>query len=115
MLGFVSVLPGAFSCYRFAALLNDGATGQGPLATYLAGEFGERQKNLSEMSMVYRPMVNDVEAAKDEARARVNRQPDGLVVRNSYLAEDRILCWELVSKTGEVSRVSEHLQTGSGC
>ncbi|KAK0566975.1 hypothetical protein OC861_002936 [Tilletia horrida] len=105
VLGFVSVLPGAFSCYRFAALLNDGATGQGPLATYLAGEFGERQKNLSEMSMVYRPMVNDVEAAKNEARARVNNQPDGLVVRNSYLAEDRILCWELVSKKGERNKL----------
>ncbi|CAD6884343.1 unnamed protein product [Tilletia laevis] len=105
VLGFVSVLPGAFSCYRFAALLNDPATGRGPLATYLAGEFGERQKNLSEMHAVYRPMVNDVEIAKAEARAKVNRQPDGLVTRNSYLAEDRILCWELVSKQGERNKL----------
>ncbi|KAE8222510.1 hypothetical protein CF319_g4309 [Tilletia indica] len=105
VLGFVSVLPGAFSCYRFAALLNDPATGRGPLATYLAGEFGERQKNLSEMNAVYRPMVNDVEIAKAEARAKVNRQPDGLVTRNSYLAEDRILCWELVSKQGERNKL----------
>ncbi|KAL9940755.1 hypothetical protein V8E36_000243 [Tilletia maclaganii] len=103
--GFVSVLPGAFSCYRFSALLNDPVTGQGPLATYLLGEFGERQKNLSEMNAVYRPMVNDAEVAKSEARARVNRQPDGLVVRNSYLAEDRILCWELVSKNGEKNKL----------
>ncbi|KAK0527225.1 hypothetical protein OC842_004943 [Tilletia horrida] len=105
VLGFVSVLPGAFSCYRFAALLNDPVTGHGPLSVYLAGEFGERQKNLSEMNMVYRPMVNDVEMAKAEARAKVNRQPDGLVTRNSYLAEDRILCWELVSKKGERNKL----------
>lgn len=35
--GFISVLPGAFSAYRYVALQND-KTGQGPLEKYFAGE-----------------------------------------------------------------------------
>src|SRR6201992_760132 len=35
--GFISVLPGAFSAYRFIALQND-AQGHGPLEKYFAGE-----------------------------------------------------------------------------
>lgn len=63
--GFISVLPGAFSAYRYVALQND-KTGQGPLEKYFAGE-------------------------KMHANA-------GVFTANMYLAEDRILCFELVSK-----------------
>jgi chitin synthase len=63
--GFISVLPGAFSAYRWVALQND-KTGQGPLQKYFAGE-------------------------KMHANA-------GVFTANMYLAEDRILCFELVFK-----------------
>ena len=35
--GYITVLPGAFSAYRFIALQND-ATGEGPLQKYFLGE-----------------------------------------------------------------------------
>jgi chitin synthase len=63
--GFISVLPGAFSAYRYVALQND-KNGEGPLEKYFKGE-----------SM--------------HAEA-------GVFTANMYLAEDRILCFELVSK-----------------
>lgn len=66
--GFISVLPGAFSAYRYTALLND-HLGQGPLASYFKGE-----------------ILEDSNA--------------GIFERNMYLAEDRILCFELVAKRG---------------
>jgi chitin synthase len=64
--GFISVLPGAFSAYRFIALQND-KTGQGPLEKYFAGE-------------------------------NLHGAGAGVFTANMYLAEDRILCFELVSK-----------------
>jgi chitin synthase len=63
--GFISVLPGAFSAYRYIALQND-KSGHGPLEKYFAGE-------------------------KMHASA-------GIFTANMYLAEDRILCFELVAK-----------------
>lgn len=63
--GFISVLPGAFSAYRYTALQND-KRGEGPLEKYFAGE-------------------------KMHANA-------GIFAANMYLAEDRILCFELVAK-----------------
>lgn len=65
--GFISVLPGAFSAYRYIALQND-KTGTGPLEKYFRGE----------------KMHGDVNA--------------GVFSSNMYLAEDRILCFELVAK-----------------
>ncbi|KAJ3133279.1 Chitin synthase, class 2 [Irineochytrium annulatum] len=62
--GYISVLPGAFSAYRFKALQGE------PLDCYFKGEHLEE----------YSP--NDVRQA------------------NMYLAEDRILCFELVVKSG---------------
>ncbi|KAF9398393.1 Chitin synthase, class 1 [Mortierella sp. AD011] len=66
--GYISVLPGAFSAYRYSALQND-AKGNGPLASYFKGE------NQS----------GDI---------------DNIFSANMYLAEDRILCFELVAKRG---------------
>lgn len=69
--GYISVLPGAFSAYRFKAL-KDTAPGVGPLSSYFKGET----------------------LHGDAANA-------GIFEANMYLAEDRILCFELVAKRGE--------------
>ncbi|KAJ8097494.1 chitin synthase-domain-containing protein [Lipomyces tetrasporus] len=65
--GFISVLPGAFSAYRYIALQND-VNGQGPLEKYFKGE--------------------------------TLHSNAGIFTANMYLAEDRILCFELVAKRG---------------
>ncbi|KIO23871.1 glycosyltransferase family 2 protein [Tulasnella calospora MUT 4182] len=66
--GYISVLPGAFSAYRYIALQND-STGEGPLQKYFLGE-------------------------------KMHGADADIFTANMYLAEDRILCWELVSKRG---------------
>ncbi|KAI7902650.1 chitin synthase 1 [Cokeromyces recurvatus] len=70
--GYISVLPGAFSAYRYAALKND-VNGHGPLEKYFMGE--------------------DLHAT--------NSAKSNLFEANMYLAEDRILCFELVAKKNE--------------
>lgn len=67
--GYISVLPGALSAYRYIALKN-GPDGTGPLHSYFLGE--------------------KLEGGKAD-----------VFTSNMYLAEDRILCWELVAKKGE--------------
>ncbi|PSS29682.1 hypothetical protein PHLCEN_2v2830 [Hermanssonia centrifuga] len=69
--GYISVLPGAFSAYRYKALQN-GPDGNGPLASYFKGE--------------------EMHGGSSGA---------GLFERNMYLAEDRILCFEIVTKKRE--------------
>jgi chitin synthase len=64
--GFISVLPGAFSAYRYVALQND-KNGHGPLESYFKGE-------------------------------TLHGAGAGVFTANMYLAEDRILCFELVTK-----------------
>lgn len=66
--GYITVLPGAFSAYRYIALQND-STGTGPLQKYFLGE-------------------------------KMHGAGADIFTANMYLAEDRILCWELVSKRG---------------
>lgn len=66
--GYISVLPGAFSAYRYEALQND-AMGHGPLSTYFKGE-----------------------------KLYGGRSDADIFTKNMYLAEDRVLCWELVTK-----------------
>lgn len=67
--GYITVLPGALSAYRYYALQND-ATGHGPLSQYFKGE-------------------------------SMHGQDADVFTANMYLAEDRILCWELVAKRDE--------------
>jgi chitin synthase len=73
--GFISVLPGAFSAYRFIALQN------GPLQKYFVGE----------------------------------KMPEnaGIFANNMYLAEDRILCFELVAKRN-AKWVLAYIQSAKG-
>ncbi|CAO3669386.1 unnamed protein product [Umbelopsis vinacea] len=65
--GYISVLPGAFSAYRYIALQND-VNGQGPLEKYFLGE----------------TLHGGIKS--------------GIFEANMYLAEDRILCYELIAK-----------------
>ncbi|KAI9682716.1 MAG: Chitin synthase, class 2 [Trizodia sp. TS-e1964] len=67
--GYITVLPGALSAYRYHALQND-STGHGPLSQYFKGE-------------------------------TLQGQDADVFTANMYLAEDRILCWELVAKRDE--------------
>ncbi|KAM0748706.1 glycosyltransferase family 2 protein [Meredithblackwellia eburnea MCA 4105] len=69
--GYISVLPGAFSAYRYKALLND-SHGHGPLATYFLGEKMHEAGNVA-----------------------------SLAASNQYLAEDRVLCFEIIAKKNE--------------
>lgn len=84
--GFISVLPGAFSAYRYVALQND-VNGKGPLEKYFKGEFlhGSGELDPSDDELQYKNQM------KEEA---------GIFTSNMYLAEDRILCYELVAKRG---------------
>ncbi|CAI8500435.1 unnamed protein product [Pichia kudriavzevii] len=65
--GYISVLPGALSAYRYSALKNH-PDGTGPLQAYFHGETQDTAENA------------DIFSA------------------NMYLAEDRVLAWELVAK-----------------
>eukprot|EP00906_Rhabdomonas_costata_P026635 RCo037944 len=68
VLGFISVLPGAFSAYRYKALTEpDCDNGESPLNKYFAG---------------------------------MHTQDLGPFMSNIYLAEDRILCFELMARHG---------------
>ncbi|KAJ7500249.1 glycosyltransferase family 2 protein [Mycena galericulata] len=71
--GYITVLPGAFSAYRYRALLNSPYEPEetSPLASYFDSEGMQGNLNV------------------------------GLFKRNMYLAEDRILCFELVTKRGQ--------------
>ncbi|KAG0165864.1 Chitin synthase, class 2 [Apophysomyces sp. BC1015] len=66
VLGYIQVLPGAFSAYRYAAIQNS-QDGVGPLQKYFLGE-------------------------------ELHGSDAGIFEANMYLAEDRILCYELVAK-----------------
>ncbi|KAH9942456.1 chitin synthase-domain-containing protein [Epithele typhae] len=66
LFGYIGVLPGAFSAYRYIALQND-QYGLGPLASYFKGEV-------------------------------LHGRDTDIFTSNMYLAEDRILCFELVAK-----------------
>jgi chitin synthase len=75
--GYITVLPGALSAYRYIALKNQD-DGTGPLASYFKGE----------------DLLSNDKASHDNSKTN-------FFEANMYLAEDRILCWELVAKKGE--------------
>lgn len=79
--GYIAVLPGAFSAYRYTALQND-VNGHGPLEKYFKGETLHASTSSSD---------------GDQHR----HDGSGLFEANMYLAEDRILCFELVAKKDE--------------
>lgn len=79
LFGYISVLPGALSAYRYIALRNH-EDGTGPLALYFKGE--------------------DLLKSGLEAAVKKNSKSN-FFEANMYLAEDRILCWELVAKKDE--------------
>ncbi|EJD48602.1 putativechitin synthase [Auricularia subglabra TFB-10046 SS5] len=70
--GYVSVLPGAFSAYRFRAILGR------PLEQYFHGDH----------SLADRLGKKGIHGM-------------GIFTKNMFLAEDRILCFELVAKAGD--------------
>ncbi|CAG8557199.1 23792_t:CDS:2 [Dentiscutata erythropus] len=75
--GYITVLPGAFSAYRYIALQNTknvNGEEEGPLASYFKGEINDEKK--------------------------VDKKEESIFTANMYLAEDRILCFELVAKRG---------------
>ena len=90
MFGYISVLPGAFSAYRYRALQNS-PNGKGPLASYFKGETmhggGPNGAGLFGMSPIIAIFLQFADRLCQE--------------RNMYLAEDRILCFEIVTKKRE--------------
>ncbi|KAI9091744.1 chitin synthase-domain-containing protein [Phlyctochytrium arcticum] len=75
--GYIGVLPGAFSAYRYAALL-DNMPNRGPLASYFKGE-----------------RRDDIAPTADGS---TGNSPTEVFLSNLFLAEDRILALELVAK-----------------
>ncbi|KAG7665026.1 CHS1 [[Candida] subhashii] len=78
--GYISVLPGALSAYRYIALKDHEDGSGGPLTSYFKGE--------------------DLLSAHDNKENKENTKSN-FFEANMYLAEDRILCWELVSKKND--------------
>ncbi|CAO3626245.1 unnamed protein product [Cunninghamella blakesleeana] len=79
--GYISVLPGAFSAYRYSALLND-IHGQGPLQKYFLGE----------------PSSLITKDNHPQQKQQQNEFDSDIFTKNMYLAEDRILCFEVIAK-----------------
>ncbi|KAI8071512.1 glycosyltransferase family 2 protein [Gongronella butleri] len=86
--GYISVLPGAFSAYRYAALQND-YLGQGPLQKYFMGEHPHNDNE---------PQMSSNTGTDVAVRPK---KKDNIFTANMYLAEDRILCFELLAKKHE--------------
>ena len=89
--GYISVLPGAFSAYRYKALLNT-ANGQGPLASYFLGE--KMHEPGAHAASVFDSYVDATPYFGESFFT-------SLIYSNMYLAEDRILCFEIVTKKRE--------------
>ncbi|KAK7202813.1 glycosyltransferase family 2 protein [Myxozyma melibiosi] len=80
--GFISVLPGAFSAYRYTALLRGG------FQISPAGD--AKLENVNEYGPLDKYFLGET----------IHTSNAGIFTKNMYLAEDRILCYELVSKRG---------------
>ena len=86
------MLPGAFSAYRYKALLN-GPDGKGPLASYFKGETMHAGGSGAGLFGQY---PNTTGTGFEYSSRKFS-----LIERNMYLAEDRILCFEIVTKKHE--------------
>jgi hypothetical protein len=73
--GYITVLPGAFSAYRYIALQND-ARGEGPLQKYFLGETLVRRLTLSHFPTL--------------SHFRKHGAGADIFTANMYLAEDRV-------------------------
>ncbi|CAK7898160.1 chitin synthase 1 [[Candida] anglica] len=80
LFGYISVLPGALSAYRYIALKNH-EDGTGPLASYFKGE--------------------DLLNQDDSSHKKKKNSKTNFFEANMYLAEDRVLCWELIAKRND--------------
>ena len=102
--GFISVLPGAFSAYRYEALLN--VNGEGPLEKYFKGEYLHQNSHIGGSSGAGAGAGGEGEEEDDEREIKErNFEEAGIFTSNMYLAEDRILCFELVAKRGHKYRL----------
>lgn len=103
--GYISVLPSAFCAYRYEAILGE------PLAMYLNGRLGN--KGVSSVSQITEAANDNATVSRngrfwDRLWARLSTEKDlnaskeltlaELFQRNMYLAEDRVLCFEIVTK-----------------
>jgi chitin synthase len=82
--GYITVLPGAFSAYRYIALQND-QLGEGPLQKYFLGE-----KMHGAGADIF---TANMYLAEDRVGTELNKMMSPLILV-------QILCWELVSKRG---------------
>ena len=78
MFGYITVLPGAFSAYRYIALQND-ARGEGPLQKYFLGETLVRLGLLSPLFLTPKISMSLQHGAGAD-----------IFTANMYLAEDRV-------------------------
>ncbi|KAF7729569.1 Chitin synthase, class 2 [Apophysomyces ossiformis] len=92
--GYISVLPGAFSAYRYAALQND-SHGQGPLQKYFLGEYQEEGGGEEEEEEEQGGRIGN---SRKGSHHHHHHRPTDIFGANMYLAEDRILCFELLAK-----------------
>ncbi|CAG8537917.1 17848_t:CDS:2, partial [Racocetra persica] len=90
--GYITVLPGAFSAYRYIALQNNIVDGkpEGPLVSYFMGEKDDNDESKKDDN----GEIKNEEIINNKKSTNTNN----IFTANMYLAEDRILTFELVTK-----------------
>ncbi|CAG8849391.1 1347_t:CDS:1, partial [Racocetra persica] len=94
--GYITVLPGAFSAYRYIALQNtknkkDKKEGEeGPNEKEEEEGPNEKEEEEGPLASYFKGEIND--------EKKVDKKEESIFTANMYLAEDRILCFELVAK-----------------
>lgn len=99
--GFITVLPGAFSAYRYQAVINEDVRKEIDEDKYSEPPI---QDIVKKADPIYSdPVLRDTPLGqyfKGETQ-KLSGQSAGIFTANMYLAEDRILCFELVTKRNE--------------